>query len=365
MNEEAHTAAPGSESKRNRRGREVRPLTSDERASFIILSLYMVAFCVAAFAYWDSLVLRILGVTAASGGLFLFVAAFFNTEAPEKSKSIHPLHSYLINILLLMLILFTLRYVGGLITNMVLSVAVLYTGLIVSLVIFRKAMIQVLSALLALTFLFVTVQNREAVLNGRLGFEDTLRICGKMIFEIGPIQDVANMLIDGQYITYLNHIDYRNEQINILAVRKVSRVGDDDLRKAIALLDFVSNDIYYVSDPDDGLEHAKDPISTLLSGAGDCEDQTLLLCSMLESVGVKTLIAFTDDHVFALVRFSKDYPALEAKPYVYVEGKPCYALDPSDPGANVGETITPPEKLSRVFDVRSKKRVDFTLEPGT
>ena len=67
-----------SASKRNRRGREVRPLTSDERASFIILSLYMAMFCIAAFAYWDSLVLKILGVTAGSGGLFLFVAAFVN-----------------------------------------------------------------------------------------------------------------------------------------------------------------------------------------------------------------------------------------------------------------------------------------------
>jgi len=342
----------------------VRPLTSDERASFIILSLYMFAFCVAAFAYWDSLALKILGVTAASGGLFLFVAAFFNTEAPEKSKSIHPVHSYLINILLMVVILFTLRFVGGLITNIVLSVVVLYAGLIVALVVFRKAMIQVVSALLALTFLFVTFQKREDVLSGRLGFEDAVRICGKMIFRIGPINDVANMLISGQYVTYLNRIDYLNEQINTFAVRKVSRAGDDELRKAAALLDFVSNDIYYVSDPDDGLEHVKDPLTTLIAGAGDCEDQTLLLCSLLESVGVKTLIAFTDDHVFTLVCFSRNYPALDATPYVYVEGKPCYALDPSDPGAKIGEASDPREKLSRVFDVRSKKPVVFTFKPG-
>jgi hypothetical protein len=365
MNEEAQSAETVSTSMRNRRGREVRPLTSDERASFIILSLYMATFCIAAFAYWDSLVLKILGVTAGSGGLFLFVAAFFNTEAPEKSKSIHPLRSYLISIFLVLATVFSLRFIGGLITNVMLSVAVLYAGLLVALVVFRKAMIQVISAVLALTFLFVTVQNREAVLSGQLSFMDTVRICGKAIFQIGPIQDVANMLISGHYVTYLSRIDYRSEHINTLAVQKVARSGDDELRKTVALLDFVSNDIYYVSDPNDGFEHAKDPITTLIAGAGDCEDQTLLLCSLLESVGVKTLIAFTDDHVFTLICFSKEYPTLDAEPYVYVEGKPCYVLDPSDPGAKIGQSTAPPEKLSRVFDVRGKMPVAFTLEPGT
>ena len=364
MNEETQTAEPDSALKRNRRGREVRPLTSDERASFLILSLYMAMFCVAAFAYWDSLVLKILGVTAASAGLFLFVAAFFNTEAPEKSRSIHPLRSYLISIFLVLVVVFALRFVGGLITNTLFSVAVLYAGLLVALVVFRKAMIQVISAMLALTFLFVTFQNREAVLSGRLGFVDTVRICGKVIFQIGPIQDVANMLIAGQYVTYLSRIDYRNQHINTLAVQKVARADDDELRKTMALLDFVSNDIYYVSDPNDNLEYAKDPITTLIAGAGDCEDQTLLLCSLLESVGVKTRIAFTDSHVFALVSFSQKYPAIDAKPYLYVEGEPCYALDPSDAGAKIGESSASPKTIKRVFDVRGRKPVVFTLEPG-
>lgn len=364
MNDGIQSEETASTPKRNRRGREVRSLSTDERASFIILSLYLASFCIAAFAYWDSLVLRILGITAASGGVFLFVAAFFNTEAPGKSKSIHPFRSYLISILLVLLTVFSLRYIGSLISNLMISVVVLYAGLIIALVVLRKAMIQVLSAMLALTFIFVTVHNREAVLSGRFSFQDSIRLCGKIIFEIGPIQDVTNMLISGNYVTYLSRVDYRNEQINTLAVRKVARADDDDLRKTTALLNFVSNDIYYVSDPNDGLEYAKDPMLTLIAGAGDCEDQALLLCSMLESVGVKTLIAFTDDHVFALVIFSKHYPQLEAKPYVYVEGKPCYAVDPADPGAVIGQSNARPENIKRIFDVRGKNPVVFTLTPG-
>lgn len=335
-------------------------MTSDERASFVILSLYMATFCVATFVYSDSLTLMILGATAASAGIFLFVAAFFNTEAPEQSHSVHPLHSYLFSFFFVLLTLFILRFAGGLITDFVLSAAVTYIGLLVALIIFRKAMVQVISVLLALTFLFVTFHNLNDILAKRMNLTDTLRQCGQAIFKIGPIEEVTNMLIAGSYVTYLNHIDYRDKQINALATKKVALAHDDDLLKTTALLDFVSNNIHYVSDPDDGLEYAKDPITTLIAGAGDCEDQSLLLCSLLESVGVKCFMAFTPDHVFILARFSKNYPSLKAAPYGYIDDIPCYALDPIIPRSVVGMTIANPSDVKRVFDVREKTMVRFT-----
>ncbi|VGO20150.1 DUF998 domain-containing protein [Pontiella sulfatireligans] len=346
------------------KGSEVRPLTTDERASFIILSLYMAVFCICMFVYWDSLVLKIAGVTVGSAGVFLFVAAFFNTEAPEKSHSIHPVRSYLFSFFFVLASLFTLRFLGGLITNFIASVVVLYAGLLASLILFRKAMVQVVTAMLAIVFLFVTVHNWHDVLGGRFGFKDAVRQCGQAVFRIGPIQDVANMLIAGTYVTYLGRVDYRDEQINILAIRQVLNCRDDELLKTKALLDFVSNEIHYVSDPDDGFEHAKDPINTLIAGGGDCEDQTLVLCSLLESVGVKTYIAFTDEHVFALVRFSGDYPKLPATPHVFIDGRPCYALDPADPGAVIGFSSAAPEQIKRVFDVRRKSIERFSLQPS-
>ena len=127
------------------------------------------------------------------------------------------------------------------------------------------------------------------------------------------------------------------------------------------MLNFVSNDIQYISDPDDGIEYAKDPINTLIAGAGDCEDQALLLCSLLESVGVDTYLAFTDHHVFVIARFNKTYPNLKASPCVFIDGEPCYALDPSIPGAKVGETIANRWYIKRIFDVRTKTLVHFTL----
>ena len=353
---EKNTAPP------KRKPAEVRPLTTDERASFVILSFYMVVFCICTFVYWNSLVLKIAGVTSAAGGFFLFAAAFFNTEAPEKSHSVHPLRSYLFSVFITLLVLFSIRFVAGLIGNSVVALVVAYGGLLAALIVFRKALVQVITALLVLVFIFVTASNWNAVLAERMTFKDTVRQCGEVVLRIGPIQDITNLLLSGSYMGYLSRIDYSDEQINILAIRTVAGTQDDEVRKTTAILDFVSNKIHYVSDPGDGLEYTKDPVTTLIAGGGDCEDQTLLLCSMLESVGVKTYIAFTDDHVFALVRFSRKLPSLDAKPHLWVDGWPCYALDPADPGATIGRCASTPQQVKRVFDVRRKSPVGFALE---
>ena len=343
---------------------ETRPLTTDERASFVILSIYMLAFCIVTFVYWESLVLKILGVTSAVAGIFLFYAAFFGTEGRGENNSIHPLRSYLISFFLVLTTLFILRLVGGLITEPTISMIILYGGVALALIFFRKAMIQVVSAMVVLAFLFVTFHNMSDILANRMTVKDSFRQCGQAIFRIGPIKDVANMLLAGPYVAYLNNIDYRNEQINLMTTKMVAKSNDDDLTKASILLDYVSNHIHYISDPADGSEYARKPIATLIAGAGDCEDQALLLCSMLESVGVKTYMAFTDDHVFLLVQFPHKYPSLTATPHVYIDGRPCYALDPADAGAVIGRSVAKPEDIRRVFDSRNKALMSFSLDNG-
>ena len=353
-------ASDGPEVGHHSRWREVRPLTTEERASFVVLSLYMVTFCIISFVYLDSLFLKILGCTSAVAGSFLFVAAFFNTEAPEKSTSIHPLRSYLISFFFVLLTLFLLRFIGGMISNFTASVIFTYLGLVAALVVFRKHMVQVISALAAILFLFVTFLNLDEVLAGRMGFRDVTRQCGKAIFRVGPIQDVTNLIMAGPYITYLNRIDYRNEMLSNFAAKKVAWTNDDELRKTKVLLSFVSNDINYVSDPGDGNEYVRYPVDTLIAGAGDCEDQALLLCSLLEAIGVRTYLAVTDDHVFALVRFSKSYTELSrVAPHAFIDGEPCYALDPSDPGAEIGNASAQSAMITRILDVRKRTPVAF------
>ncbi|WP_322607383.1 transglutaminase domain-containing protein [Pontiella agarivorans] len=352
------------QSKKRSRIREVRPLTTDERASFFILALYLFAFFVSAFIYWDSLMLKLAGVFTLFGGGFLFYAALFISKGHDDDKeSKHPLRSYLLSFFLMLLMLFLFRFVGGLIDDSQIALFTLYGGTLICLVIFRKALIQVVSLAALSSFIFVTAYNREMILSGELKFKDAIHQCGQALFRIGPIQDVANMLIAGNYVNYLNKVDYRDEQINILATREVIGSRDDELEKTKALLSFVSNEIYYVSDPNDGVEYAKDPIQTIIAGGGDCEDQTLVLCSLLESVGLKTYIAFTAYHVFALVQFDMKYPELKVEPYVYIDGHPCYALDPADPGAQIGYSAASRLRIERVFDVRKKNMVSFELLP--
>ncbi len=349
--------------KPKRKRGEVRPLTTDERASFAILSLYMQIFCLCMFAYWDSLLLKVLGATVAVGGVFLFVAAFFNTEAFGEGKSMHPLRSYLLSLFIMLAMLFSVRFVGGVILHSGLSLIVFYGGVLVALLVFRKAFVQVVTAMAAIVFLFVTLNNWSDVLAGHMKFKDAIRQSGHVVFRIEPIRDVANLLVAGNYMGYLSRIDYRDEQINILATRIVADTYDNEVKKTKAILTFVSNEIHYISDPGDGVEFAKDPVSTLIAGGGDCEDQTLLLCSMLETVGLKTYIAFTDDHVFALIRFNQSHPVPGVAPHLFVDGVACYALDAADPGASIGDCVSEPSAIERVFDVRRRAPVGFTIMP--
>jgi transglutaminase-like putative cysteine protease len=76
--------------------------------------------------------------------------------------------------------------------------------------------------------------------------------------------------------------------------------GAYNIYQVCALFDMVKEDIEYVSDPrgNDIWEPAN---VTLRIGAGDCEDQAILLSSMLEAVGGTTRVYLTDNHAFAAV----------------------------------------------------------------
>lgn len=340
---------------------EMRSLNGDERISFTVLALYLVIFCACTYLFWPSLSMKIMGGTAGLLGIMLFVNALLNRGTLPRKHSKYTIKWYLTSLVCGLLVLLGLRYVARNVDNFTLAAVIIFGSLSLLLIAFRKTIIQILMAFLAVAFISVTVTNWNAAVTGEMGFLDTLRTCGRTIFKIQPIEDVANTLIAGNYAGYLKKVNYRDEQINMLAVRKVLHAGDDDLRKSTILLDYVSNEIMYVSDPGDGLEYAKDALSTLHSGGGDCEDQSVLLCSLLESVGVKTYMAFTSDHVFVLVRFLDTYPELVGVPYVLIGGKRGYILDAADPNAKIGFGAATLDRIEHIFDVRSMALEKFTI----
>jgi len=56
----------------------------------------------------------------------------------------------------------------------------------------------------------------------------------------------------------------------------------------------------YIADPENN-ESIQSPFETLDIEGGDCEDLTILACSLLGNAGIKTYLVLTEDHAYALV----------------------------------------------------------------
>jgi transglutaminase-like putative cysteine protease len=87
--------------------------------------------------------------------------------------------------------------------------------------------------------------------------------------------------------------------------------GAYNIYQVCALFDMVKEEIKYVSDPreNDIWEPAN---VTLKIGAGDCEDQAILISSMIEAIGGTTRVYITDNHAFAAVYLGKGSDPTEA-----------------------------------------------------
>ncbi len=101
--------------------------------------------------------------------------------------------------------------------------------------------------------------------------------------------------------------EVRNEAAEVAR----SYPGAYNIYQVCALFDMVKENIEYVSDPrgNDVWESAN---VTLKVGAGDCEDQAILLSSMLEAVGGTTRVYLTDTHAFAAVYIGNETSEIEA-----------------------------------------------------
>ena len=87
--------------------------------------------------------------------------------------------------------------------------------------------------------------------------------------------------------------------IRELALRQVRSLPDQNFTsEANALFKFVRDRIRYVKDIN-GVETIHTPIELLKRGQGDCDDQSILLASLLESIGHPTAfeaVGFIPEH---------------------------------------------------------------------
>lgn len=102
-----------------------------------------------------------------------------------------------------------------------------------------------------------------------------------------------------------NHTDYlkliqpENPIIKQTAnkIITLSNCKESRVCNAKAIFYFVRNNLNYINDPINR-DYLADPISTLQSQAGDCDDFSILLSNLLQSIGIKTRFVFITGHVY-------------------------------------------------------------------
>ena len=98
---------------------------------------------------------------------------------------------------------------------------------------------------------------------------------------------------------YIEKIVPDDAQLRELAEAIVQDYPDKE-GKVNAVYRYIVEDFTYIADPEDG-ESIQSPFETLDAKGGDCEDLTILACSLLENIGIRTYLVLTESHAYALV----------------------------------------------------------------
>jgi hypothetical protein len=173
----------------------------------------------------------------------------------------------------------------------------------------------------------------------------------------GPVKEFGKRIQADQYRKYVDAIDVRNEQINILAAKLTEGCADGDQgcqAQAIAL--HVSTNINYRSDPISGPDYIKSPLQTLAASAGDCEDKTILLSSLLGTIGIPTHLIFQKDHVYPRACFPKriDRQYLDSDKVTQVGKLFCYDIETTAKWTGLGVDQHDEKKIEAIIDVKTK-----------
>jgi len=99
---------------------------------------------------------------------------------------------------------------------------------------------------------------------------------------------------------YLRHVDTENATLRSMAVSMVNGgpSGDKEYQVNKAYRAIVEQYSYY-GDPR-SRDYIQPPYETIAIRGGDCEDLGILLCSLLENLGIRTYLVFTDNHAYCL-----------------------------------------------------------------
>jgi hypothetical protein len=172
------------------------------------------------------------------------------------------------------------------------------------------------------------------------------------------------------YRKYMDKVVSRDAELEKVAnhlVRRRCEQGDKAC-EAFHITRFVASEIRYQPDGRGAGDYVRPWRQTYESRGGDCEDQAILLASMLEAVGSKTLMFFTKDHVHPGVCLSErvtDTRYLDDDATYWelrVEGEDlfCYPLEPTIEDSRLGH---PPDPcIQAVYDPLSEARYHLVMD---
>ena len=113
--------------------------------------------------------------------------------------------------------------------------------------------------------------------------------------------------IDRSVVKVVESVNPNAIRVRELAINLGRRFEAGDFKQARKIFEFVRDEIQYVYDPM-GLEEVQSPETTLKLRAGDCEDQAILLSSLLSAIGFESALILADtdndkipDHVYSAV----------------------------------------------------------------
>lgn len=173
------------------------------------------------------------------------------------------------------------------------------------------------------------------------------------------VPGITGPLRDDPHRDYLAAVDARDPEINVLASRLVKGCAvRDQACEADSIARFVADRIDYRNDPDGGRDYIKPPRQTLAATAGDCEDKTILAVSLLETLGIRSVMVFEPGHVYPMACFEQTPEALRGKAGHQIAGAgSCYALEPTAENSGLGvEKDT--GRIEAAYLVKGGQRLD-------
>jgi len=104
------------------------------------------------------------------------------------------------------------------------------------------------------------------------------------------------------YNTVNDLIDPMQKDVRGTAVSLAKRFGGNyNVYQVCEIFEYVKSNISYVNDPKGDENYWASPDETLTLGAGDCEDQALLIAALITSISGTARVYFTDSHAFSAV----------------------------------------------------------------